>query len=1064
MQKIRTLLKAPLLTQSGYGVHSRQIFDALMSDPVFDVYVESLNWGQTSFITENTPQRQQITECINKCMGLKQQGQEEYDLFIHVTIPNEFEKKAKFNIGVTAGIETDRVSHVWVQKCNEMDLIIVPSLHAKHVFDTTVIEWQNPQNGTTGNFKVSKPIVVCAEGVDTQIFKQKPYENKLGLELDSDFNFLHVGQWGGGNFGEDRKNISLMLKYFIETFKGRKDVGMVLKTNMAKNSVADFEAVKGRIAQLKQAIGVEDKDCPPIYLVHANLSNEEMADLYNHPKIKAFITLTHGEGFGIPVLEAAAVGMPILATNWSGHLDILKEGKFIPLDFDMTEIPDSVVWDPVLIKGSRWASVKEDEVKKRMDKISKSCSMPKQWALELAEKVKPKFDVKETNAGFVQAIKQHILKDVMKEISPVEHLQSFVDTRDSYNVIYTMPMSTGDVYISTAVIDGLVKELPEDSKIYFATDPKYFDVLKGNKNVYKCIPYHNSMVSVDLLEEVFDLALTPNTATQYTFSNWIRRGQGRLLAEEFANHCHTELGDYFVEKDPSILQNEAFDKLSGMPFNENELPYITLHPGSGQGQWEARKYIEWKEVVQNLRNLYPDLKIVQVGGAEEPLYDVDVDLRGKTTIQQLASVIEKAEMHLSIDTFTMHLAAGLNRPLVALFGSSHARSTGPWVKDKATSKFILLEAEQKLGCNKACYKYSCSKNKEVPCINEIDPAQVVESCASLIDEKFGGKFKRAAQFKYSRVFGKLSGYTTTYESMDYPFEESIRSMLGFCDEVVVVDGASKDGTWEVLEKLAEEDPRVKIYQNEFDWSEPAMDGAQKAFARALCENEFLWQQDADEIVHEDDYEKIRMITKRFPNNADVLDLPVVELWGPRGEVTGRRHSWKWRMTRNKPEITHGIWNQARLTDEKTGRVYAKKGASDGCEYVNTMNYEMIPHVGFYSEKIEAARLTSPEEYGSIMNQVFSQLPTVYHYSWFDLPRKIQQLKKGGVWDKMWSLLYKEETQERFPGVETEEQVSELAKVLYEEGGEKSDQTKYKFQLLKTQPLLAREWIRKHSKL
>ena len=317
-------------------------------------------------------------------------------------------------------------------------------------------------------------------------------------------------------------------------------------------------------------------------------------------------------------------------------------------------------------------------------------------------------------------------------------------------------------------------------------------------------------------------------------------------------------------------------------------------------------------------------------------------------------------------------------------------------------------------------------------------------------------------FKYERLYAKISGYTTTYNSTDYPYMESIKSMLGFCDEIIVVDGCSTDGTYEELQKLAEEDSRVKVYQNEFDWTEPGSDGLQKAFARALCENDFLWQQDADEVVHEDDYEKIKLITKRFPKSADILDLPVCELWGARGGVTGRRHSWKWRMSKNKPEITHGINAHARITDEQTGRVYAKKGLSDGCEYVNVMNYEMLPHVGFYNAQIEQARTTNPDQYASIMNQVFNQLPSIYHYSWFDLPRKINQLKKGGVWDKMWSLLYKEETQERFPGVETEEQVLDLSKKLHLQGGEDSDQIKYKFQLNRTMPAIMKDWIKKHT--
>jgi ADP-heptose:LPS heptosyltransferase/glycosyltransferase involved in cell wall biosynthesis len=743
MQKIRTLLKAPVLTQSGYGVHSRQIFDALLSDPLFDLHVESINWGNCSFLTENTTQKQQINQCIDKAQLAKQQNQENYDLFVHITVPNEYERKGRVNVGVTAGIETDRVSHVWIQKCNEMDLNIVPSEHSKKVFLDTVVDWENPQTKERGSFKLEKPMVVCAEGVDTSIFKplaDEPYDNKIDMTLDSEFNFLHIGQWGNGNFGEDRKNIALMLKYFIETFRGRKDVGLVLKTNMSRNSEADYGAIKARLENLKQAVGVPQNECPPIYLVHANLSNEEMSSLYKHPKIKAFLTLTHGEGFGIPVLEAAACGLPVLATNWSGHLDILKDGKFIPLDYDLTEIPESVVWDPILIKGSKWATANEEDVKKKMDKITKSLSKPKEWADQLVPKIVEKFDIKATNDFFVQTIKQSLLGNVMQDVNPVEQLASLVDTEDSFNVIYTMPMSTGDVFISTAVIDGLMKQLPEDAKVYFATNPKYFDLLKGNKNIYKCIPWNQQMASIDLLEEVFDLALTPNMATQYTFSNWVRRGQGRLLAEEFANYCQSELGEYFIEKDESNIVELLFG-IKHETEGEKLVPgpFVTFHPGSGKGQWEGREYREWPEVLENLKDAFPDLKVVQVGGADEPLAaQTDVDLRGKTTYQQLAAVTERAALHLGIDSFNMHLAAALKTPLVAIFGCSYATATGPWVKEKENAKFILLQSERQSGCkNKACYKNKCKDNPHdgAAPINEIDPRDVFQSCAKVLLSK-----------------------------------------------------------------------------------------------------------------------------------------------------------------------------------------------------------------------------------------------------------------------------------------------------------------------------------------
>jgi ADP-heptose:LPS heptosyltransferase/glycosyltransferase involved in cell wall biosynthesis len=724
MNKIRTLLKAPILTNSGYGVHSRIIFRSLINDPLFDVYVDSLKWGNCSFITEESPEKEAIKDCMGKRFIAEQQGQNQYDLFIHVTIPNEWEKLGKINIGVTAGIETDKCSHVWIQKCNEMDLVIVPSEHSKRVFETTVVDWQNQQTGEKGVLKCMIPVVVCHEGVDVSIFRKldKLYDNSIAkMEFAPGFNFLHVGQWGKGSYGEDRKNIANLVKYFIETFFGQQDVGLILKINMSRNNMADLNAVQTRLGEIKTNY---PKDMvPPIYLLHGTLTNEEMANLYNHPQIKAFVSLTHGEGFGLPLAEAAACDLPVIATNWSGQLDFLRKDLFSAVNYELNPIPDVAVWDPVLIKGSKWASVKEEDAKHRLKKITQAYSKPKEWAKELGQIVRDDFCLEVVCSQFSDLIKQYLMMSQQEKpvMDPVEILKASVDTPANYNVLYTMPMSNGDVFISTAVIDGLMKDVPEDAKVYFATQPKYFPILKGNPHIHKCIPWQNFMMNIDVTETIFDLVLTPNIPTQYTFSNWVRRGQGRLLAEEFANHCQTQLGDYFIETAqlPDITLPER---------------YITFHPGSGVGQWEARRYEDWQEVLYNLKKKYSDLQIVQVGGEDEPLSaQTDVDLRGKTDVHQLAGVIKGSSMHLSIDTFTMHMAGAFEVPLVAIFGCSHAKSTGPWVKNKETARYILLESERHTcKCQKACYKNKPIAGNGYGPINEIDPRQIFDSCVNLL--------------------------------------------------------------------------------------------------------------------------------------------------------------------------------------------------------------------------------------------------------------------------------------------------------------------------------------------
>ena len=261
---------------------------------------------------------------------------------------------------------------------------------------------------------------------------------------------------------------------------------------------------------------------------------------------------------------------------------------------------------------------------------------------------------------------------------------------------------------------------------------------------------------------------------------------------------------------------------------------------------------------------------------------------------------------------------------------------------------------------------------------------------------------------------KISGYTTTKDCIEqnYPWKQTIQSLLGFCDEVVIVDGGSKDGTWEELQELAEKEEKIVIHQQVRDWDHErfaVFDGLQKALARSLCTGNFCWQMDSDEIVHEDDYAKIRNLCKNFPNNMDLIALPVIEFWGGPEKVRADIFPWKWRLSRNKPYITHGIPAQLRKFDEN-GHVYSAPG-SDGCDYIRSDSFEVVPCGNFYTQDVDNVRKqvnVNPEAkqaYQQWFDGVTSSFPSVYHFSWWDLERKIKTYRD--YWGKHWKSLYNE---------------------------------------------------------
>jgi glycosyltransferase involved in cell wall biosynthesis len=371
----KIIVRGPVLTQSGYGEQSRFAVRALRAhEDQFDIYIVPTTWGQTGWINSDTEEKRWLDFIIQKT-NVAIQNKVPFDVSLQITIPNEWEKLAPINVGFTAGIESDKIDPVWIEKAKLMDRIIVVSNHAKHGFDNTI--WHGSDNqGRQVSLKNEVPVDV----VNYALRKSKPH--KLNLDLATNFNFLAVAQWG------PRKNMINTVKWFVEECYD-KEVGLILKTSARKNNQADKADVESKISKLLSEY--EDRKCK-VYLLHGDLTDEELAGLYTHSKVKAIVSLTHGEGFGLPLFEAACQGLPVIAPDWSGQCDFLyahdKQTKkmkamFSKVDYTIAPIQDFAKWEGVLHPQSNWCYPEAASYKKQLREMIKDHKSKKKTAIKL---------------------------------------------------------------------------------------------------------------------------------------------------------------------------------------------------------------------------------------------------------------------------------------------------------------------------------------------------------------------------------------------------------------------------------------------------------------------------------------------------------------------------------------------------------------------------------------------------------------------------------------------------------------------------------------------------------
>ena len=360
------VIQGPVASRSGYGDHAYSIAVALINSNKFDVKIIPMRWGvcpNTMLDDENAPM---VKEIKSRIIG---QLTAQPELFVQVSIPNEFRPIGKYNIGVTAGIESTIPKAEWVEGMNRMNLNIVPSAFAKEGFVKAAYTKKN-ENGTDEKIALNKPIEIAFEGVDTNIYKKTSEPStEIDTAIDAipeDFCYLFVGHWLQGDLGADRKDIGMLVKVFSEVFKNKKKKpALILKTSGATFSKIDKTEILKKINEIRTPL---NGDLPNIYLVHGELEPKELNRLYNHPKVKAHVSFTHGEGFGRPLLEATLSGKPLLASGWSGHVDFLPAELANLLPGTLVNIPPSACND-WLIKEAQWFNVNYSIAAQKLEDI-----------------------------------------------------------------------------------------------------------------------------------------------------------------------------------------------------------------------------------------------------------------------------------------------------------------------------------------------------------------------------------------------------------------------------------------------------------------------------------------------------------------------------------------------------------------------------------------------------------------------------------------------------------------------------------------------------------------------
>lgn len=473
--KKRILLVSPILSRSGYGVHARTVFRALKQhESLFDIYAINIPWGATSMVTQDDKERAEIDGILLKTIEYQKSGGQ-FDISVQVTIPNEFQKRAPINIGVTAGIETTQISPAWIEKSMLMDKIIVVSNHAKDGFENTTVVARNSKTGeVVEDFRCKTPISV----IGYPVCKFEPDEN-FKIDLQTKFNYLLMAQWG------PRKNIENTIGWFLEEMQEQEDVGLICKINIANDSLTDSLATRERIEGILAKF--PNRKCK-IYLLTGDLDEGQLAALYTHGNIKALISISHGESWDLPAFEAAYYGLPVITVTYGGHSDFLfmprkdkKRFEFVgaKVDYDVAQIQPQAIWNGVLEQNLQWAYPKRNSYREKLREVYREYKRFKAGSKRLQGYLEKNFTREEIYKKFAEVISGEKIVEIKKEELEKVSVITSVFKGAEYMEAFFKDITRQTIFpqCELIMINANSPEKAEEEKIIFEWMKKYPNII-----------------------------------------------------------------------------------------------------------------------------------------------------------------------------------------------------------------------------------------------------------------------------------------------------------------------------------------------------------------------------------------------------------------------------------------------------------------------------------------------------------------------------------------------------------------------------------------------------------